>query len=571
MNLLKRILRPLLKKITLGFFMKTMGAMAVLLLPYMLATLIDEIVPLQRLDLVLKYGAAMIVISFVGLFFDIFANRIAAMVAKDATLRIRHDLFEKTIGLSCRKTDEFTVPSLESRLTSDTYNVHRMLGMVQRMGVRAPILLLGGIAITIMMEPVLSMVVIGMLPFIMLVIYFRAIKGIRMFKFVQKAQDKMIAVVRENAQGIRIIKALSKEDHEKKRYEKVNEALADEDYKANRRMASIYPLITVVLNAGLVLVILVGAWRVNNGLSETGKIIAFMNYFTIVTNALIAVSRIFVMSSKGLASADRIEEVLQAQDELVMIEDEGVDSEYEIEFDHVNFSYLGVKNNIQDLSFRLKSGQTLGIIGATGSGKTTVLQLLLRFYDADSGSIRLRGKDIRSVDPKKIRKEYGVVMQNDFIFKDTVRENILFGREVDSDDLVEATKTAQAYPFIRNLEEAFDHPLNSKGTNLSGGQRQRIFLSRAFASHPKILLLDDSSSALDYETDARLRSAISQNYQDTTKIIVAQRVSSILHADEILVMDQGKVIARGTHEQLLKSSELYASISESQMGGALLE
>ena len=570
MRLLKRYLRPLVKDMAIGLGMKALAALMVLLLPYLLAYVIDTIVPMKDMRLILAFGIGMIVISVIGWIFDIRANRIASRVARDAIVRIRHDLFDKTIRLSCRRADEFTIPSLESRLTSDTYHVHRMIGMIQRMGVRAPILLLGGIGVTLLMEPVLALVMIATLPLITVLVVVKATRGIPMFTRVQKAQDRMISVARENAQGVRVIKALSKADHEKRRYEKVNTELVEEELRANSRMAAINPLMNLLMNLGLVGVILVGAWRVSGGLSETGKIIAFTNYFTIFTNAMMSISRIFVMLSKGLASADRIEEVLQTEDEMKIIPSEPAATDAIIEFDHVSFSYLGVRDNVQDISFRLKEGQTLGIIGATGSGKTTILQLLLRFYDADSGTIRIHGQDIRSLDPKQLRQQTGIVMQNDFIFQDTVRENIAFGRYADEALLQEATQIAQA-SFIDQLCGRYDYRLNSKGTNLSGGQRQRIFLSRAFLNNPKILLLDDSSSALDYQTDARLRQAISTHFAHTAKIIVAQRVSSIMHADEILLLDHGRIVARGTHEQLMNTSEVYASISDSQMGGALLE
>lgn len=571
MKLLKKYLRPLVRDMAASLTMKSIAALMVLLLPYLLAYVIDSVVPQKEIKMIVVFGLIMIFISILGWIFDFCANRTASRVARDAIIQIRHDLFEKTIRLSCREADEYTIPSLESRLTSDTYNVHRMIGMIQRMGVRAPILLIGGIIITLMMEPVLALVMICTLPFITILVYTKATKGIPLFTAVQKAQDKMVSVVRENAQGIRVIKALSKAEHEKKRYEQVNMGLANEELRANSRMAAINPLMNLMMNLGLVAVILVGAWRVNGGLSETGKIIAFTNYFTIITNAMMSISRIFVMLSKGIASANRIQEVLETEEDMRIIEDLRPLNDKVVEFDHVSFSYLGKKNNISDISFAIEKGRTLGIIGATGSGKSTILQLLLRFYDADSGEIRIHGRDIRSYDPKILRGEYGIVMQNDFIFQDSVRENIAFGRPVDDELLDEATEIAQAHSFISSLTDQFDYRLNSKGTNLSGGQRQRIFLSRAFVSNPKILLLDDSSSALDYETDARLRKAINTHFGDTAKVIVAQRVSSIMYADEILVLDQGRIVARGTHEELMKNSEIYSSISDSQMGGALLE
>lgn len=571
MDMLKKYLKPLKLDIVISLSLKGIAAIASLMIPYLLAYIIDSIVPLKNISLIFLFGFLMIVISLLGWLFDIIANRKASKVARDAIIKIRHDLFDKTINLSCRQYDRYTTASLESRLTSDTYNVHRMIGMMQRMGVRAPILLIGGLIITFIMEPYLAFVMLCTLPFITLLIYKKSTKGITLFNLVQQAQDKMIGVVRENIQGMRIIKALSKANHEKNKYKEVNHRLVMRERKAAEKMAIINPLMNLMMNVGLVLVIIAGAYRVNGGLSEVGKIIAFTNYFTLITNAMMAVSRIFVMYSKGIASADRIQEILAIEDETKIVEDINADDEYAVEFQHVNFSYLGVTNNLQDVSFKLKKGQTLGVIGVTGSGKSTLIQLLLRFYDADSGLIKINSKDIRSYQPNELRRNYGIVMQNDFVFQDTIKENIRFGRQANDEMIMETAANAQAISFIDEFDDQFDHKLNSKGTNLSGGQRQRILLSRAFLNRPQILLLDDSSSALDYVTDAKLRKAINNEFESSTKIIVAQRISSIMHADEIIVMDNGKIVAKGKHEDLLKNNDVYASISETQMGGALFE
>ena len=370
-----------------------------------------------------------------------------------------------------------------------------------------------------------------------------------------------------------MIKALSRTEYEKNRFSETNEDMKKKEIHANTVMAIINPLMNFFLYGGMIGVILIGAWRVNAGLSETGKILAFMNYFQMISRSLMAISRMFIMYSRGMASSRRIMEVLNTPTEKNWKIENYPDGnpDYALEFKDVTFSYLKVKDNVEHISFHLKKGETLGIIGATGSGKTTILSLLLHFYHLDEGAIYLNGKDIRSIEPAKLRSQFGIVMQNDFLFADTVAENIRFGRSVPEEDIDEAVTNAQAAEFISQLEDTTQYHLTSKGTNLSGGQRQRILLSRAFANKPPFLLLDDSSSALDYQTDALLRKALNEKYPDTTMIIIAQRVSSLKNCNQILVLDHGKISGIGTHEQLLASNKLYASIADSQMGGALFD
>ncbi len=522
----------------------------------------------------------MIVCSVLAILGNVSANRIAARVARDTTEKIRNDLFEKISYLSARQIDAFTIPSLESRLTSDTYNIHQMVGMFQRMGVRAPCLLVGGVIITFMMEPVLTSVLIAVMPFIAVSVYVITKRGIPLFNHQQEATDGMTRVVRENAQGIRIIKALGKEHAERSRFDASNAELNRAEKHAALNMALTSPLMNLFLNFGLVAVIFVGAKRVDSGLSETGKIIAFTSYFTIILNALMSVTRIFIMSSRGIASANRIGEVLDAPADMQPdpayapdgeIPKEGVPK---IEFDHVTFSYNGIKPDLEDVSFTLMPGETLGVIGPTGAGKTTLIALLMRQYDVDSGAVRIEGRDVRSMSRDEISKKFGAAFQNDFLFADTVRTNLDFGRGLSDEDLLRAADHAQASPVLEEKPGGLDFELAIKGANLSGGQKQRMILSRALAGRPEILVLDDSSSALDYATDARLRIAIRRNFTETgetTCVIVAQRISSILHSDLILVLEDGKITGRGRHADLLRTCPLYREISDSQMGGALLE
>ena len=423
------------------------------------------------------------------------------------------------------------------------------------------------------MDPVLSLVLLGTLPFISILVYIRAVKGIPLYTSVQRKSDRMVSVVRENAQGIRVIKALSRVDHEKERFANVNQDIRNAEIHAQKVMAVVSPGMNLFLYLGWTGVLLLGAHRVSLGLSKPGVIIAFMSYFTIISRSLMAISRMFIMTSRGLASANRIEEVLNCETEKDWQPGNfpPSDPQYTIEFKDVTFSYLKVRNNLQHISFKLKKGETLGVLGATGSGKTTLLSLLLHFYELDEGAIYLNGEDIRNIPPQELRSRFGIVMQNDFLFSQTVAENIRFGREVSEETLKKALENAQASEFIEGLEEGTDYLLTSNATNLSGGQRQRLLLTRAFASQPEILLLDDSSSALDYATDARLRKALAENYADTTMIIIAQRVSSVRACDQILLLEDGRIASSGTDEELLENSPLYASICASQMGGALFD
>ncbi|MBE6724712.1 MAG: ABC transporter ATP-binding protein [Ruminococcaceae bacterium] len=565
----------------LGFTVKFGGTVMDLFLPLLLSAIIDDIVPTGSRKLILLAGALMLVCSVLAILGNITANRIAARVARDTTEKIRNDLFKKISYLSARQLDAFTVPSLESRLTSDTYNIHQMVGMFQRLGVRAPCLLVGGVIMTFLMEPVLTLVLIAVMPFIAVSVYLVTKRGIPLYNEQQESTDRMTRIVRENAQGIRIIKALGKETAERERFDRSNADLNRAEKRAALNMALTSPLMNAFLNTGLVAVIFVGALRVNGGLSETGKIIAFTSYFTIILNALMSVTRIFIMSSRGIASANRIGEVLDAPEDMIPDAafarpgDSGSGKGTpKIEFDHVTFSYNGVKPDLKDVSFTLLPGQTLGVIGPTGAGKTTLIALLMRQYDVDSGSVRIDGQDVRSMSRDEISKKFGAAFQNDFLFADTIRTNLDFGRGLCDEDLLRAAEFAQASPVLEEKPGGLDFELAIKGANLSGGQKQRMILSRALAGKPDILVLDDSSSALDYATDARLRMAIRKNFTeggDTTCVIVAQRISSILHSDLILVLEDGEVTGRGTHEELLETCPLYREISESQMGGALLE
>lgn len=567
-KVLSKYLRPYYTRMLMGFAIKFIGTIMDLCLPWILAYMIDTVIPQGRKNDIFIWGLAMLICSVLALTFNVIANRMASKVARDATETIRHDLFEKIMWLSNARTDEFTKPSLISRLTTDTYNVHQMLGRVQRLGVRAPILVIGGILVTLTLDPVLTLVLVSVMPITAFVTYYFSRKSIPMYNALQKAVDQFVRLLREDIAGIRVIKALSKTGYEEEKYNVLNKEVVTLERKADVTMAIVNPATNLFLNLGLVFVVIVGAYRVNQGNSEVGKILAFLTYFTIILNAMINISKMFVIISKAVASANRIMEVIDVPDEMRFdFCGQFAESTAYIRFEHVTFSYQGTKAqpNLADISFSLQKGETLGIIGATGSGKSTLAALLMRFYDIDQGNIYIDGKDIRTIPTGKLRKMFGVVFQNDTIFEESIAGNVRMGRELSDEDVKRAIAHAKAKEFVEETGRGYDNHINVRGANLSGGQKQRILIARALAAHPDILILDDSSSALDYRTDAALRHELAAHFADTTKLIIAQRVSSILHADHIMVLEDGKVIGYGTNEELLTSCEVYREIRDSQI------
>lgn len=566
-------LKPYYSRMLVGFLIKFSGTIMDLCLPWILAYMIDNVIPQKNKTIIFQWGLVMLACSILALVFNIIANRMASKVARDTTERIRHDLFEKIMYLSNKQTDFFTKPSLISRLTSDTYYIHQMLGRMQRLGIRAPILLTGGIIITLTLDPVLTLVLILVLPFLVIIITKISKRSIPMYAKLQESTDQFVRLVREDIAGIRVIKALSKTNYEREKFDDVNKEVVGREKKAGMTMAVVDPLMNLLMNIGLVIVIIAGAYRVNQGTSEVGKILAFMTYFTIILNAMMSISKMFVILSKSFASANRINSILDAKEDLTIMPSEEKEREekqeqpfFAISFEHVSFSYDETENNLNDISFSLKKGETLGIIGETGSGKTTIVNLLMRFYDVQKGTILINGRNIKTMDLKELRRLFGVVFQNDTLFEDSIAENIRLGRPLSEKEMEDAIFYAQAKEFVDQKEGGYFEHLNIKGANLSSGQKQRILIARALASHPDILILDDSSSALDYKTDASLRKELKTHFKDTTTIIIAQRISSIMHADHILVLEDGNCIGYGTHEELMQISSIYQEISQSQMG-----
>ncbi len=599
MKLIFRYMKPYRKAIAWVMIVKLSGTMTELMLPYILEHIIDVTVPTGRLDRIFLWGLLMILTAMVTRLLNVTANRGAVENAHNISYDIRQDLFIRTANLSGSQFDAFGLPSLISRMTSDSYNVQSCTQSLQTLCVRAPIMMVGGIIVTMTMDWALSSVLCVMLPIMLAVILGVSRYGIPLYNKVQESLDDVVRVMRENITGIRVVKALSKTDYEKRRFAASNDAMTRNDIKAGTVMALPGPIMQISLNMGLTLVVFIGAVRVNNGQMQPGVILAFLTYFNLILQGVMTINRIFMMVSKASASADRIGLILETpQDQRVLGPDEAKQpsgGEF-IRFEHVNFGYGATEDSdsengsrkngrkertfsraeafagtdrelcLEDIDFAVKKGESLGIIGPTGCGKTTIINLLMRFYDVTDGGVFVDGRDVRAYDKDELHRKFGVVFQNDMVFNDTLRRNISFGRQVTEEDLQRATEDAMAAEYISVLDDGLDYLADIKGANLSGGQKQRLLIARALAAKPEILILDDSSSALDYKTDASLRKAIFENYRGTTTIMIAQRVSSVMNMTNILVMDNGRCIGYGNHEHLLETCQEYREIFKTQMG-----
>lgn len=580
MQLIWKYLKPYRLRVFIGLIIKIIGTLADLAIPYLLSYIVDEIMPTKDLRLVLIYGLIMIGAAVLCFLFNMKANQMAAYVCKLFTTSLRHDVFEKINTLTSSQFDEVTMPTLISRMTSDTYNVHQMVGMMQRIGVRAPLLLLGGISITFFMDPVLTLVLIALLPFILLITYFVTKYSIPLFTKVQESVDSMVREIRENITGIRVIKALSKVDYENQKFSKVNKDVMNYELKAGFTMARLSPIMNVLLNMGLVLVVIFGAIRVSGDQIGVGKVISFTTYFTLILSACLTMTRVFVVFSRSTASANRIDYVLNLPTLLLKEENDEnkkndendiKNPEYFIEFKDVSFKYIESNKEyvLSNINFKLKKGETLGIIGPTGCGKTTIINLLMRFYDVTEGEILVNGINVKNYEKEELRKLFGTSFQNDTIFTDTILNNVKFGRDISDFDVIKACDASLATDFINDKENTYNYQLSQKGTNISGGQKQRIFIARALAAKPEILILDDATSALDYKTDSLLRQNIKKNYNGITSIVIAQRISSVINSDYIMVLENGMMLGYGKHDYLMNTVSEYKEIYASQMGGGV--
>ena len=557
--------------ILLTMVIKFIGTFLELLIPYVLEYIIDVVAPTKSLKMVLVWGGVMIVLAILCRLFNKTANQRAVTSASKNIYRLRQDLFEKTIYLSSDVIDHITLPSLISRLTSDSYNILSFMQSSQTLGVRAPILLLGGFIVTFSMDRGMAMILAVMAPLIIAIVVFISRKGIPLYTTVQKKLDEVVRIMRENISGIRVIKALGKEKRESHHFEMADKDMEKSEIKAGFTMALPTSIVKVFMNIGLVLVVIIGAVRVSEGTMKPGVILAFLSYFQMIMMGVLTLNRFFLMMSKANASSMRIKDTMDSISSLSITEEESGNEKAKegyIVFDYVSFSYNGSSNAVSHISFSLERGKTLGIIGGTGSGKSTIINLMMRFYDPQKGNIFVDGKNIKSYELPSLRRHFGVVFQNDFIFHDTISSNIKMGRNISDEDMKKAAENAMAAEFIERYEEGYEHYSAIHGAAFSGGQKQRLLISRALSGDSPVIVLDDSSSALDYRTDSMVRKNILFNHKSSSLVIVAERVSAVMNADEILVLHNGEIIGRGRHDHLMESCDEYRDIYQTQMGEA---
>lgn len=552
-----------------GMLIKFTAAICELLIPLLLERIIDVSVSEGDLAAIWRQSGLMMALAFGAVLCNITANRMAAWVSLEITRTLRGDVYRRIETLSCAQMDRFSQATLVSRLTNDTYNVHQMFDKIQRGGVRAPMLVLGGLTLSFLMEPILALIMLLICILTCLTIWFMTRRGIPYYTRAQESVDTVVRILRENASGVRVIRALGQQMHECDRFELSNAEACHQEQRAATTMAATNPLTEFLLSAGLTLVIIMGAYRVNAGLMPAGRVVAFLSYFSLIQTATIGMAKVFVKISKGVASAQRLEEILLLPSEQSTEQDTSTYTS-EVGMQDVSFSYLGIEPNIENASFTLQKGEMLGIMGAIGSGKTTLVSLLLRLYEVNSGVVWIGGENVNSQDRRALNGRFGVVFQNSALLSGSIYENIAFLRDISREDALSAAKTAQAMEFISTLPDGMDHHVDIRGGNLSGGQKQRLNIARALAAKPEILVLDSADSALDYRTAAALYAAIRRDYPEITLIVITERVAPLRNADRILLLEDGRIAAQGSHKTLLQASPRYRRIVELQEGGAVL-
>lgn len=577
MKKLFRFLKPYWLFAVISPLMMMGEVFADLMQPKLMSGIVDRGLENGDMGYVIRTGLLMLLIVLVGGFFGVCCAYTAARAAQSFGKDLRVHAYKKVMSLSIEQTDDFTTGSLVTRMTNDIAMVVEFVEMLLRMCVRAPMFFIGGALMMLTLDLSFGVVLACALPVMIIMVTFILMKATPLFSVVQKKLDKVNSVVQENVGGARVVKAYGQEEYEIKRFEGVNGELRDTNFKVLKIMALFGPVITLVMNFAVIAIIYIGGFQIhieNAGMS-TGSIMAAISYVTQILMSVMMVSMMFQSVSRAMASAGRINEVIDADP---VIEGGSVTEgtgKATIEFKNVSFRYPGTHGDpvLRNINLKVNQGETLAIIGATGCGKTSLVNLLPRFYDATEGTVLFDGVDVKEYDLDALREKIGYVMQKSELFSDTVANNIRWGNpEATMEEIKEAATIAQAADFIEGFNEQYDTFIAEKGASLSGGQKQRVSIARAMLRKPEVLILDDSTSALDLVTEGKLQRALKEKLDDTTIIMIAQRIASVKQADRIAVLEEGTILHCGTHEELLQCSETYRDIYDSQMkSGAYME
>ena len=562
-------------KAILGPSFKFVEAVTDLITPILVALILDEGIPNQDKRFIILISVAILAMNLLGFICAIICSKCASKVSRGVGLDIRRDMYAKITEISAVEKDKYTTMAFTNRVVHDVNQVETAIGMTIRNVARAPFLLVGSTIASIIIDAKLSLIFLAIIPIILVIVITIMKKASPMYVEAKHNLDRVSNVTRENLSGNRVVRAFNKQDYEISRFDKANKSFTKVNLDIGKLSSIMQPLLFLVVQLGIIGVIYFGGVQVNVGLMSQGKIISFINYFAQISLSLVVIARLIIIYTRTGASIKRISEIYMLSPSIKEIKNPIVldkNAPANVEFKNVCFSYNNQKNMVNNLSILIKEGSTIGVIGGTGSGKSTLVNLIPRFYDVTSGEILINDVNIKRYTIKSLRDYVSIVPQNPTLFKGSIESNIKF-RNADAslDDIIKALKISQSYEFVMEKPDGIKSKVERGGTNFSGGQKQRLTIARALVDNPRIIILDDSSSALDFETDFKLRKAMSVMLKNTTKIIVSQRTNSIKDADNIIVLDNGDVVGIGKHEELLKSCEVYKEIAYSQLSKEELE
>lgn len=557
------------KETVLAPLFKMLEATFELFVPFVMADIIDRGIREADNGIVLRSGLLLVALGLIGLLCSVTAQYFAAKAAVGFSTKLKHALFDHIQTLSFTEIDTLGTSTLITRMTSDVNQVQNGVNMVLRLFLRSPFIVFGAMIMAFFIDVKAALIFVVTIPLLAVVVFGIMMITMPLYKKVQAGLDAVLLATRENLTGARVIRAFHKENEEIEQFHEKNAALADMQLFVGKLSALTNPVTYIIVNAATILLLYTGAVRVDEASISQGQVVALVNYMSQILVELVKLANLIILITKALACANRIESIFEVKSSMKWGERESLWAEeaaLAVEFDHVHLAYAGAgAESLSDIHIKVKKGQTVGVIGGTGSGKSSLVNMIPRFYDATKGTVRIDGRDVKSYEMEALREKVGVVLQRAVLFRGTIRENLLWGRKDASDEeLWEALAGAQAKEFVEAKEGGLDASVAQEGRNLSGGQRQRLTIARALVGKPEILILDDSASALDYATEAALRTAIRELPGETTVFIVSQRASSIRHADQIVVLEDGEMAGLGTHEELLESCEVYQEIYYSQ-------